>query len=106
MSPLVGIFVITLLSSILYNKFDANLRTTTTRNNPYYSTEKSNAKSEEKENLKDEESSQSLDENEDGFAFENINEMDVCIFTVSGIFYAHFYITKYVNMCVVTDSDR
>jgi hypothetical protein len=104
MSPLVGIFVITLLSSILYNKFDANLRTTTTKNNPYYSAEKSNAKSEGKENLKDEESSQSLDE--DGFAFENINEMDVCIFTVSGIFYAHFYIIKYVNMCVVTDSDR
>jgi hypothetical protein len=89
MSPLLGIFAITLLSSILYNKFDANSRETTTRKNPYYSFEKSNAKSARRENFKDErQSSKFWNEKEDeaGFAFENINELDVCIFTVSEFF--------------------
>ena len=70
MSPLVGIFVITLLSSILYNKFDANSRATTQKN-LYYWSEKSNAKMED---LKDE---------SNGFDLEDITEVDVCIFTVS-----------------------
>ena len=72
MSPLVGIFVITMLSSILYNKFDANSRGTTTQRNHYYWSEKSNAKPEN-----------SKDERNDGFDFEDITEQDVCIFTVS-----------------------
>jgi hypothetical protein len=90
MSPLIGIFVITLISSILYNKFDANSRTQTTRTNPYYPFEKPHAKSEEKGNLKGEKSSEDLDENEDSLAYENISEMDVCIFTVSVAKYANF----------------
>ena len=73
MSPLVGIFVITLLSSILYNKFDANSRATTQKN-LYYWSEKSNAKTED---LKDE---------SNGFDLEDITEVDVCIFTVSKAF--------------------
>ena len=83
MSPLVGIFVITLLSSILYNKFDGNSQTATTRKNPHYSFEKSHAKSKEKKVSKDRKDSEFLNENQDSLVFENISEMDVCIFTVS-----------------------
>ena len=91
MSPLVGIFVITLLSSMLYNKFDGNSQTATTRKNPYYSFEKSHAKSGEKKGSKDGENPEFLDENQDSFVFENVSEMDVCIFTVSGAKHAHLF---------------
>ena len=99
MSPLVGIFVITLLSSILYNKFDGNSQTATTRKNSHYTFEKSHAKSEEKKGPKN--GKNSIDENQDSFVFENINEMDVCIFTVSravnGKTYALFSRANYAD---------
>lgn len=89
MSPFVAVFVITLLSSILYNKFDTNSEKKT-RNNGYYTFDRSNEKSAKNEHSKYErQSSEFLDESADrnGFSLENISELDVCIFTVKWRFY-------------------
>ena len=83
MSPLVGLFFATLISSLLYNKFDANSRTATTRRNTQSNIETSNNKRIQRDKSK-------VDENMGDDIFENVSELDVCIFTVSGHFFVKY----------------